>query len=97
MALTAAATSDFNSRPCVRGDLENSSARASTLTIFQFTPLREGRQQDLRKQTSSIIFQFTPLREGRQVSAAILTQKQRFQFTPLREGRLCLLSSTPFC
>ena len=36
---------DFNSRPCVRGD--SSRARRSLCwLLFQFTPLREGRQQN---------------------------------------------------
>ena len=33
--------------------------------LFQFTPLREGRQKEMLSQTNGILFQFTPLREGR--------------------------------
>ena len=34
----------FNSRPCERGDLAVSAAK-SIVVVFQFTPLREGRQE----------------------------------------------------
>ena len=58
-----------------------------TTWTFQFTPLREGRLQQLRLAAVAPLFQFTPLREGRpfrQDSAGITG---KFQFTPLREGR----------
>ena len=35
--------SDFNSRPCERGD-RSTKSRSRFSTIFQFTPLREGRR-----------------------------------------------------
>ena len=57
--------------------------------VFQFTPLREGRQAPAPApapaQTQA--FQFTPLREGRQRALARLLRRTIFQFTPLREGR----------
>ncbi len=68
-----------------------------TTWTFQFTPLREGRLQQLRLAAVAPLFQFTPLREGRpfrQDSAGITG---KFQFTPLREGRpgcACLMSSS---
>ena len=37
-------------------------------TIFQFTPLREGRHDDGTRVLKSYLFQFTPLREGRQIN-----------------------------
>ena len=40
----------------------NSKARHD---LFQFTPLREGRQHELHNGNADEIFQFTPLREGR--------------------------------
>ena len=64
-------------------------------TIFQFTPLREGRH------TSNCIscfvdkFQFTPLREGRRIVKNNNLKIPKFQFTPLREGRL-RIAITPF-
>lgn len=35
----------FNSRPCMRGDM-NDTATTTRISRFQFTPLREGRQQN---------------------------------------------------
>ena len=57
--------------------------------IFQFTPLREGRQRGLDIiDQRGYKFQFTPLREGRHGTAnARLKAQAIFQFTPLREGR----------
>ena len=37
---------NFNSRPYARGDLLYGQKTAQSLLIFQFTPLREGRQQN---------------------------------------------------
>ena len=58
-------------------------------SVFQFTPLREGRQNsrgNLRRYYKR--FQFTPLREGRRRTPTTKTTERLFQFTPLREGRL---------
>ena len=56
---------DFNSRPSARGDalIWKPCDRNS---VFQFTPLREGRLHLLRRRVCCRRFQFTPLREGRQ-------------------------------
>ena len=59
----AACIVNFNSRPCVRGDFDMSIAELET--IFQFTPLREGRLVIMNNKGGVGKFQFTPLREGR--------------------------------
>ena len=49
------------------GGATPSSGRIAQLYLFQFTPLREGRQK-LRVSTQRLpLFQFTPLREGRRI------------------------------
>ena len=55
--------------------------------VFQFTPLREGRQCKMSENLKRKLFQFTPLREGRLRRLAISSNVSLFQFTPLREGR----------
>ena len=55
--------------------------------IFQFTPLREGRQPERVLTSLTFTFQFTPLREGRPRPPSSWKTPKRFQFTPLREGR----------
>ena len=55
--------------------------------IFQFTPLREGRQVFRITSDARDIFQFTPLREGRRACRFLVFCGFPFQFTPLREGR----------
>ena len=57
------------------------------ITIFQFTPLREGRRNGRTSPATFSGFQFTPLREGRQPDALMRPAFLIFQFTPLREGR----------
>ena len=47
-----------------RGATESDIARLMQ-SIFQFTPLREGRPQSATRWHRRILFQFTPLREGR--------------------------------
>ena len=59
----------------------------STASIFQFTPLREGRRAKRLKNSRRFTFQFTPLREGRPSASLGEISGNRFQFTPLREGR----------
>ena len=56
----------FNSRPCVRGD-GSWRQRKELDTLFQFTPLREGRLLRIYYEHKDSKFQFTPLREGRPV------------------------------
>ena len=78
---------DFNSRPSARGDKVfriTSDAR----DIFQFTPLREGRQQNV---ATWLIwrgyFNSRPSARGDERMRALLRSGVQFQFTPLREGR----------
>ena len=61
---------------------------------FQFTPLREGRQQEITHCQKRGLFQFTPLREGRPLRSTASTALLLFQFTPLREGRRFLFRLT---
>ena len=56
-------------------------------TIFQFTPLREGRPCPDKGPSFPALFQFTPLREGRREQELHHVATLQFQFTPLREGR----------
>ena len=58
----------FNSRPSARGDFSRACSFSKN-QLFQFTPLREGRQFMGGKRGFAIIFQFTPLREGRRYDA----------------------------
>ncbi len=60
---------DFNSRPSARGDARVLPSLA-LYVLFQFTPLREGRQKCWMRRCGGTIFQFTPLREGRRSPAA---------------------------
>ena len=60
------------------------------ISLFQFTPLREGRLLKQVGLEARFLFQFTPLREGRRHSVRRRSKPARFQFTPLREGRLHL-------
>ena len=55
----------FNSRPSARGDSRG--LLALMCSIFQFTPLREGRPRKTSKHRKNNLFQFTPLREGRRL------------------------------
>ena len=78
---------NFNSRPCVRGDIEEKKEYNKNRE-FQFTPLREGRLIEVQRASSLCsAFQFTPLREGRRGTARRRPPPATFQFTPLREGR----------
>ena len=72
----------------MRGDHFNFVA-AGFCFIFQFTPLREGRQRDFVLFAELEKFQFTPLREGRLLHFLYTVHDHSFQFTPLREGRRC--------
>ena len=62
----------FNSRPSARGDDTRSSVARQMGTLFQFTPLREGRQAPTPQLGGITIFQFTPLREGRLASDVLV-------------------------
>ena len=54
----------FNPRPCVRGDILHNNKK-QLHTMFQSTPLREGRPKMDIAGSGDITFQSTPLREGR--------------------------------
>ena len=54
--------------------------------IFQFTPLREGRQSVYYKVLEDYIFQFTPLREGRRAMAGRSCAKPHFNSRPSARG-----------
>ena len=60
-------SSNFNSRPSARGD-SSIDGVYGTVTEFQFTPLREGRQYSSFSSGTGVLFQFTPLREGRRAA-----------------------------
>ena len=55
----------FNSRPSARGDGSVAKRSRRQTTLFQFTPLREGRRKPKTRKRKDGKFQFTPLREGR--------------------------------
>ena len=82
------AYADFNSRPCVRGDYLRL-ALVHLSILFQFTPLREGRQDeasaDLEEPKN---FNSRPCVRGDILYYNDMEQFGKFQFTPLREGRL---------
>ena len=77
---------NFNSRPCERGDPTNIHEYHDFM-LFQFTPLREGRLPLKVAKYHDYLFQFTPLREGRPGAFTWNRTEKPFQFTPLREGR----------
>ena len=86
----SAGAADFNSRPSARGD-EWSLTEEADGTVFQFTPLREGRHLvQLHAFSHREISIHAPPRgatyASREAAAAI-----EFQFTPLREGRLAVV------
>ena len=63
-------------------------SRLPSGSLFQFTPLREGRRRQYLRLRAASVFQFTPLREGRHFyREAFDNLIDKFQFTPLREGR----------
>ena len=74
----------FNSRPSARGDAIGKPT--FVMSVFQFTPLREGRHFLEVQRASCYYFNSRPSARGdlqmnRQMNFA------EFQFTPLREGR----------
>ena len=80
----------FNSRPSARGDGAGATATYQR-DVFQFTPLREGRQDAPFRIICGQLFQFTPLREGRPRRSLPECEFLLFQFTPLREGRHAIM------
>ena len=78
-------TAYFNSRPSARGDyFAVQFLRAQSL--FQFTPLREGRRQGTRGTVARLTFQFTPLREGRLALQGLLALALYFNSRPSARG-----------
>ena len=75
----------FNSRPSARGDTASLSLVAE-LSLFQFTPLREGRRFSPLRPFFHLISIHAPPR-GATKAQKIADKINRFQFTPLREGR----------
>ena len=76
----------FNSRPSARGD----GCRRSGIivyTIFQFTPLREGRQAQTVGFQRRWYFNSRPSARGDVKNMLMNRTPFLFQFTPLREGR----------
>ena len=60
---------------------------AHTHSMFQSTPLREGRPFCPIHPITQSLFQSTPLREGRREYDVAICRLSEFQSTPLREGR----------
>ena len=61
----------------------------SSASAFQFTPLREGRLDDVMNALKPILFQFTPLREGRHVSDEGVRVHFYFNSRPSARGDSC--------
>ena len=78
---------NFNSRPCVRGDLWNLEG-GKIDSKFQFTPLREGRLAWAVQMQDAVLFQFTPLREGRLEHSVVTTKSKNFNSRPCVRGDL---------
>ena len=75
----------FNSRPSARGD--PAVLRVVFLPfVFQFTPLREGRQGGESVTASIVLFQFTPLREGRRCRSCGCRWSRHFNSRPSARG-----------
>ena len=56
------------------------------LSLFQFTPLREGRPAAYSNRPLSVLFQFTPLREGRRAAGADGSHSGNFNSRPSARG-----------
>ena len=77
----------FNSRPSARGDTPRR-LNVSSLLLFQFTPLREGRHQQARSHRRAVPISIHAPPRGATSRALLVARKLHlFQFTPLREGR----------
>ena len=86
--------SDFNSRPCGRGD-ECDCTHANRSCKFQFTPLREGRLFQSAHRAQVVDFNSRPCGRGDPRDTQVSPLSYEFQFTPLREGRRWTAQSTP--
>ena len=84
-AVDASSNIDFNSRPSARGDSQPL-ATLLTTSLFQFTPLREGRQNKNAFLGGIDISIHAPPR-GATTTLSVTASRLPFQFTPLREGR----------
>ena len=76
----------FNSRPSARGDTIGKVIEQPG-SLFQFTPLREGRPAAGVVGAGAWYFNSRPSARGDQAREDNQENQQRFQFTPLREGR----------
>ena len=81
------ASTNFNSRPCARGD---KAAYPRLLQAFDFNsrPCARGDTTIRVSKSPNASFQFPPLREGRPAKLGFPGFFYLFQFPPLREGRL---------
>ena len=78
---------NFNSRPYARGDRPSCRRSRTGRTVFQFTPLREGRRfAQGRNFLGTRISIHAPTRGATQRWHS-RSPLGKFQFTPLREGR----------
>ena len=62
-------------------------SRYTATIVFQFTPLREGRQISITPNKSIEDFNSRPSARGDANIVRNIPTKEIFQFTPLREGR----------
>ena len=81
-----ASSTYFNSRPSARGDAPVRTGQLAA-SIFQFTPLREGRHQGKHQAVRHGHFNSRPSARGDAGEAGRAAEVHVFQFTPLREGR----------
>ena len=65
----------------------------TTVNVFQFTPLREGRRIGMIMPSPYAVFQFTPLREGRRPSPAMPVKFFDFNSRPSARGDMKYISS----
>ena len=77
---------DFNSRPSARGD-PHPHPIIHRRSLFQFTPLREGRPCPVDRRGQIYNFNSRPSARGDATVIGGITALLAFQFTPLREGR----------
>ena len=77
---------NFNSRPCERGDTDNSEEVLAAMK-FQFSPLREGRQPGEYRITKPDTISILAPARGATLICDGAVRSGKFQFSPLREGR----------
>ena len=86
--------SNFNSRPCGRGDLGNGGI-ISASNLFQFTPLREGRPTPTRPESLLTNFNSRPCGRGDAVFQIIARRDFYFNSRPCGRGDRKRLQSFP--